>query len=202
MDFLKEHLGEELYGQVSEKLKDTKIKLADISTGTYVSKDKFTTLETEKNNLTAQLTEANKEIEGFKSLDIEGVKKAAAEWETKYNKAQEESAAKIQDMEYTSVLKDSLSGEKFSSVYARDGVMNELRSKKLPLENGKIMGLDDALKAIKEAQPTAWTTEEQSPPPNLKGAGMGTGGSPPVLPTEKAEALAAAQKAMGVSVKT
>ena len=33
MEFLKDALGEELYAQVAEKLKDSKIKLAELSPG-------------------------------------------------------------------------------------------------------------------------------------------------------------------------
>jgi predicted nucleic acid-binding Zn-ribbon protein len=154
-------------------------------------------LETAQSSLEA----ANKEIEGFKGLDIEGVKKAAEDWESKYNKLQEDSAVKIADMEYSSVLKDSLANEKFSSTYARDGIMAEIRAKNLPIENGQIMGLSDMLKTIREAQPTAWAAEEQTQTPNLTGAGMGKGGTPNALPSEKEAALAEVQKAMGIKTK-
>ena len=41
MEFLKEALGEDLYKQVEEKLKDNKdIKLANLASGDYVSKQK------------------------------------------------------------------------------------------------------------------------------------------------------------------
>jgi hypothetical protein len=48
MDFLKEHLGEELYGQVSERLKGKGLKLADLSGGQYVQKDKHARAISEK----------------------------------------------------------------------------------------------------------------------------------------------------------
>ena len=48
MEFLKETLGDELYTQVSEKMKDSKIKLADLSGGAYVGKDKFDALSAER----------------------------------------------------------------------------------------------------------------------------------------------------------
>jgi len=180
MEFLKAILGDELYGQVAEKLKGTEVKLVDLKTGDYVKKEKFETMETERNNLQKQLTDANAEIEGFKSMNIDEVKKAAADWETKYNKAVEDSQKAIDDMKYQAALKDALSGEKFSSPYARDGIIAELTAMKLPLENNQIMGLADALKAKKEACPDAWLSEDNSPVPNLGGAGMGSGGKPDV----------------------
>jgi hypothetical protein len=41
MEFLKEHLGEELYKEVSEKLKGKGVKVVDASGGGYVSKEKY-----------------------------------------------------------------------------------------------------------------------------------------------------------------
>jgi hypothetical protein len=41
MEFLKEHLGEEMYKEVSEKLKGKGVKVVDASGGGYVSKEKY-----------------------------------------------------------------------------------------------------------------------------------------------------------------
>lgn len=41
-------------------------------------------LETEKANLTQQLGDANTQIEGFRSLDVEGIKAAADEYKAKF----------------------------------------------------------------------------------------------------------------------
>jgi len=114
---------------------------------------------------------ANSEIKKFQDLDIDGVKAAAADWETKYNAAQAENAAKIADMEYDAVLKDSLSGIKFTSVYAAQGIHAEIKAKKLPSENGKIVGLDDVLTAMRETQPDAFAPDK--PPASLKFNGSG-----------------------------
>ena len=39
MDWLKEHLGDELYSKVTEKLKDNdKVKLANLASGEYIGK--------------------------------------------------------------------------------------------------------------------------------------------------------------------
>jgi hypothetical protein len=47
MDFLKAHLGEELFNQVKSKLEGKKVKVVDLSTGDYVSKDKHTRVVSE-----------------------------------------------------------------------------------------------------------------------------------------------------------
>ena len=53
------------------------------------------TAKTEADALKVQLTEANTQIESFKGLDIEGVKKSADEWKTKAEQAQAEAAVSI-----------------------------------------------------------------------------------------------------------
>jgi len=63
MKFLKEHLGEELYNQVVEKLKGNEdVKLANLSEGGYVSKDKFLAVEKSANDLTGELTQRDKDL--------------------------------------------------------------------------------------------------------------------------------------------
>lgn len=75
MDFLKEILGEELYNQVSaavntynEKLenKDKQVKLANLSGGQYVDKNKYETSVAEKENLEEQIKTLNKTIKSLK----------------------------------------------------------------------------------------------------------------------------------------
>ncbi|MEF9989911.1 MAG: hypothetical protein RR716_05305 [Christensenellaceae bacterium] len=51
-------------------------------------KTKAGTLETERDGLTTQLEE-------FKGLDVEGIKKATEEWKQKAEQAEKDSAAKI-----------------------------------------------------------------------------------------------------------
>jgi hypothetical protein len=56
-------------------------------------KAKITTAQTELDGVKKQLTDANAQIESFKGMDIEGVKKSADEWKTKAEQAQAEAAA-------------------------------------------------------------------------------------------------------------
>ena len=44
--------------------------------------------KSEIESLKTQLSEANKAIDGFKELDVESIKKAAAEWEAKAKEAE------------------------------------------------------------------------------------------------------------------
>ncbi|MBP1737284.1 MAG: phage minor structural family protein [Oscillospiraceae bacterium] len=60
-------------------------------------------------SLKAQLTEAGKTIEGFKAMDIDGIRKSADEWKTKAEKAEADAAAKIADMEFSGLLDGAIS---------------------------------------------------------------------------------------------
>ena len=139
--------------------------------------EKITTRQkTAIDDLTEQLKTANAEIESYKGMDIDSIKKSADEYKTKAEQAEKEYkekaeqaekdyTAKIADMEYDAVLKDALSGESFSSDYARQGVIGAIKTKKLPVENGAIMGLQDTLKAMRESTPDAFAPDK--PPAKL-----------------------------------
>jgi hypothetical protein len=71
MDFLKEHLGEELYKEVSEKLKDKGIKIGDLSSGNYIAKEKHARILCEKEET---LKKKEAEIELLKKDMPEGEK--------------------------------------------------------------------------------------------------------------------------------
>ncbi len=65
MEFLKEHLGEELYGQVAEALTGTKVQLADLSEGSYVPKADMEAIEKAKSELQEKL-DALKDVDAEK----------------------------------------------------------------------------------------------------------------------------------------
>ena len=74
------------FDQFVAKLGEAKdIKLANLSDGGYVSKDKFEAKDTELKGVQKQLSDANVEIQSYKNMDIDGIKKAASDWEKKYN---------------------------------------------------------------------------------------------------------------------
>lgn len=72
MLFLKEVLGEKyeefkgIIDAYNSENKDKQVKLANLSTGEYVSKAKYDALESEKNNVDTQLKTANSTITALK----------------------------------------------------------------------------------------------------------------------------------------
>ena len=172
MEFLKEVLGEELYSQAKEKFdaynkehKDKPMKLVNLSEGNYVSKEKFNDKEAEVSTLKTQVEDANKEIQSYKDMDIESIKKSATDWEDKYNKLVESQEA---------VKKESIRNErtnaffndvKFASESAKAGVIAQFNEKdfKYDEQTGKFQGANEWLEELKKNDVGAFQSEVANP---------------------------------------
>lgn len=104
------------------------------------------TQKTEIDGLKEQLAEANKTVEGFKDLDIDGIKKAADEWKEKAEKAEADGKAKIDAMQFEHALESALTGAKAKNIKAVKALLD---MEKVKLEDGKITGLDSQLETLK-----------------------------------------------------
>jgi len=110
-------------------------------------KSKLVTAETTADGFKTQLGEANKTIEGFKGMDIEGVKKTADDWKLKAETAQTESAKQLSDLKFDHALDGALTGAKAKNAKA---VRALLKADDLKLaEDGSIVGLNEQLEKIK-----------------------------------------------------
>lgn len=190
MDFLKDVFGTEAltYDQLAEKLKDSKdIKLGNLAGGAYVSKEKFTALETERDGLKTQLDTAAGEIKSYKDLDVDGIKQKAADWEIKYNTDTQALKDQLGAAEYGFAVQQAVSGVKFTSESAKKAFIADLTAKKLPLQEGKLLGLEDFRKEYATSDPGAFVTEDDDKTPVASKGG--TGGN---LTTESEDALRAA----------
>lgn len=172
MEFLKEVLGEELYSQAKEKFdaynkehKDKPMKLVNLSEGNYVSKEKFNDKETEVSTLKTQVEDANKEIQSYKDMDIESIKKSATDWEDKYNKlveSQEEAKKKSIRNERTNAFFNDV---KFASESAKAGVIAQFNEKdfKYDEQTGKFQGANEWLEELKKNDVGAFQSEVANP---------------------------------------
>ena len=117
-----------------------------------------------------QLTDANKAIEGFKALDVDGVKKAADEWKAKYEQAEKDHAAKLADMEFDGLLSGAVSAAKGKNAKAIRALldMDALKASKNQSEDIKT-----ALEALKKDSGYLFD-DEQTPPPYAAGTGKQT----------------------------
>ena len=148
MDFLKEYLGEELYDQVSEKLKDNdKVKLANLAEGKYVSKDKFLAAENSANDLQTEIAERDTALADLKKsiedgdTDATKVKADLEALQTKHAEAKVKfEAGRLDDKIDLLIIKAGAKNVK--------SVKAHVEKKKVTLVEGKVVGLDEQLKTI------------------------------------------------------
>lgn len=115
----------------------------------------------ELESIKTQLTEANTQIEGFKSMDIEAVKKAATDWEAKAKQAEADAATQLAKVKFDHALESSLTGAKAKNVKAVQALLNT-ETLKLK-DDGTIEGLDDQLKEIKSKNDYLFADEKVTP---------------------------------------
>ena len=164
---LKELLGEELFAQVDAKIqehnsgitdKTKQVRFADLSEGNYVSKEKYDSRMTELSGVRQQLTDANAEIQSYKDMDIDGIKKSAADWETKYNTDTAALNTRIENLQKESVAREFLSGQGFKSSLAKKAALSGMME--LEFKDGKFSGAEEYLKRLKEEDPESFIAEK------------------------------------------
>lgn len=164
MDFLKEILGDELFKQVSEKLKaynenpdnkDKQINIANITDGGYIPKQQFDSVTAENQTNTQKLTEANALIEQLKksAKGDEALQTKISEYQTKVAQLETELAqAKI-----NAAVKVGLMSANAVDVDYLTYKLGE-KGEKLELdEQGNIKGWNDKISALKTQFPTMFT---------------------------------------------
>lgn len=184
MEFLKDLFGAEAltYDQLAAKVAEKKMKLADISTGAYVGKEKFDALSLLKENLETRLNDANAKLEGYDP-----------EWKDKAQQAKDDALAEVEKLKRGYLYQQKAAELKFSSESAKKAFLADLEAKKLPVQEDSLLGFDDFVKQYQKADPGAFLNEQT--PPKFSGP---TGGAP-AGGTAKDQANAALRAAFGNS---
>lgn len=174
----------EILTNLGIQLPDDKVMALGEELRNHLSPEDAAALREQLTQANTRLTEANGEIERFKTLDVDSIQKAADNWKEKAEEAERNANTRIAELEFAAALKDNLGGVKFTSEFARQGVVSEITGKGLKLENGKILGFEDALSTLRTSHPDAFAQETPAPPPMY--AGSGTGSAPTPADTLKA----------------
>ncbi|TQI66259.1 phage scaffolding protein [Clostridium sp. KNHs216] len=111
----------------------------------------------------AQLDDANKQIEQFKGLDVDGIKKAADDWKAKYETSEADYQKKLADRDYNDAALSALADVKFTSKAAKTAFLSLLKEKQLKLDDGKLVGFDDVLKQAQADDPSAFASDKPAP---------------------------------------
>ena len=140
------------FEQLTEKLDASDgVKLVNLKDGGYVSKDKFDALEVKAGGLQSQLTEANSKLEGYDP-----------EWKVKAQQMQQEADQKVEAVRFDYALKAALAQakarnpEKVAKLIERDAIK---------LVDGKLVGLEEQLKTLKESD--GYLFEGDKPAPEI-----------------------------------
>lgn len=151
-------------------------------------KAKLTATQTEADVLKKQIEEANKTIEGFRGMDIDGIKRAADEWKAQAEQAQKDAEAQVASLRFEHALDGALSGAKAKNAKAVRALL-DMSGLKLNEADGTIIGLNDQLEKIKSE--SDYLFQDDTPTPKIV-----TGGSPKTVIGDSV--ISAARKAAGL----
>lgn len=123
----------------------------------------ITTLTTERDNYKSQFDAANQQIEQFKGLNVEEIRKAADEWKAKYEAAEADYQSQLAARDYDAAALAALADVKFTSKAAKTAFLAQLKEKQLKLENGSLVGFADVLEQAKADDPSAFASDKLPP---------------------------------------
>ena len=155
--------------------------LAENTQDVNQEKAQTTTAQTALAEAQGKLTAAQAELEGLKNTgggdgDAAGIMKQLSELQEKYKTDIAERDAKLADRDYSDAITRAITGKalKFSSKAAERDFIARVKEKKLELTDGELTGLDDFIKAQREADPDAFAPDK-APPRFITGGGGGHG---------------------------
>lgn len=114
------------------------------------TKSELETLKAENTAFKKTIDEANATIDGYKQMNIEQIKKSADEWKSKY-----ENDIKAKDLEIAKVQKNSAVELELAKYKPKNAATFRklLDLEKVELKEGKLVGLEEQVKGLKESEP-------------------------------------------------
>lgn len=131
-------------------------------------------------SLETQVNDANTEIQKFKDMDIDGIKKAADDWKETAEKAKADADKQISQMKFDYALSAALTGAKAKNAKAVKALLD---MDGLKFNDGKIVGLDEQLAQIKTDNDYLFESDEPAPE-FVKGTNGGSGSVGEKKPSE------------------
>lgn len=167
---LKEKLGEELYGQVMAKLGEG-AKIADISDGSYIPKEKFDALNTEKKSLETQLTDRDDQLSALSksAKDHEELSKQIKALQDQNKEDADRFEAEKAKLKFEYALETALRDNKAKNPKAVKALLDV---ESIKLDGDKLLGLEDQIKSLQESESYLFKIEDEK---SLKGATPGGG---------------------------
>lgn len=182
MDFLKDLFenGAIDWDTFSKAVGEKGYKLADLSKGEYVSKNKYsddlTTKITEINNLTTQLNTRDTDLKDLQTQlansknDADVVKELNKRLE-KLQHTYEETKTKYENQiaaqQYEFAVKEFANTQKFSSNAAKRDFVHNMVEKHLNFEDGKLIGANDYLEEYKQQNADSFVVDTPDTKPQF-----------------------------------
>lgn len=122
-------------------------------------------LREERDNLKTQVEDANKEIQSYKDMDIDSIKKSADDWKTKYEEMEANQKAEKEKSIRNERTNAFFNDIKFASESAKAGVIAQFNEKdfKYDEETKKFLGANEWLKDLKEKDSGAFLSNVANP---------------------------------------
>ena len=171
MEFLKEILGDDLFNQVKNKVssynekadKDKRVSIANVNGDEYVTKAKYSQLETDLNNTKTSLSTAQTTIEDLKKSngDNADLQKKVSDYETKIANLEATSKEEKAKMLKEIAIKDALYAEKAKHP---ELLISKFDLSKIILdEKGEnvVSGIEEQMKSNKETYKDLFGETEQ-----------------------------------------
>ena len=117
-------------------------------------------LEAERDGLKEQYNTVSETLKSFDGVDVDGMKKQLEEAQKKAEDAEKAFNARLTEREFDDALREALNGYRFSSEYAKSAIIAEVKSKGLPMVDGKIVGLGEVMDGIKQRDADAFTSDK------------------------------------------
>lgn len=161
---LKELLGDDLYAQVIEKAGDQKIDI--VSNGQWFPKERFDAVNNEKKDLKSQLDERDQQLNTLQkqAKGNEELQAAIESLQEENQKTAAEYQQKLDQQAFDFAIESALRDAKSKNIKA---VKANLNLDGLKLADGKVIGLDEQLTALRESD--SYLFEENEEPPKLAG---------------------------------
>jgi hypothetical protein len=171
MDKLKALFGTEAltWEQLEEKLKDNKdVKLANLAAGSHIDKRKFDDKVAELNTANDTIKGLKETVAKFDGVDVEGLKKAATDWENKYNT--DIAAVKLDSAVNMALVEAKAKNPKLAKAALDMSVIK--------MDGDNLLGLTEQLDKLKESDGYLFDLETKDDPNNNGGAHFfNTGGN-------------------------
>ena len=175
IEVLKEHLSEETYNAVAGELDGKDIKLANLSTGDYVSKGKYEALETQLNNTQTLLTDTSAKLET--AIQSAG-DNAALKQELENLKTTNQTNLDNLKNQYESKLKTAAVMAEITKAGANDpaDILPHINQEAVTVTDKGCTGLSEQIEAIKTSKPYLFKAAQQPGQRGASGLPHGSGG--------------------------